>query len=128
MLTSHSLPRIWLICGALAAGSGTVMGALTAHLPDSAFAMGGRAMAHNAMDMQMWHGIALVALGLGMATRPNRLLLAGGTGLLVGMLLFCGGVYYTAFTGQRISHMAPTGGSLIILSWLALAAGWARRA
>ncbi|WP_230975384.1 DUF423 domain-containing protein [Acetobacter garciniae] len=128
MLTSHSLPRIWLICGALAAGTGTIMGALAAHLPDTAFGAGGRAMAHSAMDMQMWHGIALVALGQGTATRRNRLVLAGGTGLLVGMLLFCGGVYYTAFTGLRINHLAPTGGSLIILSWLALAAGWIRRA
>lgn len=104
------------------------MGALTAHLPDARFAEGGRVMARSAMDMQMWQGIALVALGLGLTQRLNRLLLAGGCGVLVGTLLFCAGVYDTAFTGHRGSHIAPTGGSILIASWLVLAAGWMRRA
>lgn len=105
-----------------------MMGAMAAHLPDSSFAAGGRVMAHSAVDMQMWQGIALTVLGLTLRDCRTRLLLAGGCGLLLGMLLFCGGVYYTAFTGHHAAHIAPTGGSLLILSWLALAAGWAFRA
>lgn len=128
MLTGPLLTRLWCICGALFVATGTIMGALTAHLPDAHFAEGGRAMARSAMDMQMWQGIALVALGLGLAQRTNRLLLAGGCGVVVGTFLFCAGVYDTAFTGHHGSHIAPTGGSILIGSWLVLAAGWMRRA
>jgi uncharacterized membrane protein YgdD (TMEM256/DUF423 family) len=104
------------------------MGALTAHLPDAHFAEGGRVMARSAMDMQMWQGIALLVLGLGLAERTNRIFIAGGSGgVLVGTLLFCAGVYNTAFTGHHGSHIAPIGGSILILSWLVLAAGWVRR-
>ncbi|MFT9189226.1 MAG: DUF423 domain-containing protein [Acetobacter orientalis] len=127
-LNTCFIPRLWRICGALLAASGTIMGALTAHLPDTRFAQGGRAMAHNAMEVQMWHALALVVLGLPLPQRPTRLLAAGGCGLLLGTLLFCGGVYYTAFTGQHAAHIAPTGGSLLIVSWCVLAASWAKRA
>lgn len=128
MLTGPFLTRLWRICGALLVATGTIMGALTAHLPDAHFAEGGRAIARSAMEMQMWQGLALVALGLGLTQRPNRLLLCGGCGVLVGTLLFCAGVYDTAFTGHHGSHIAPSGGSLLIASWLALAIGWMRRA
>lgn len=110
------------------AASGTIMGALTAHLPDTRFAEGGQAMAHNAMEVQMWHALALVALGLTIPHTVSTLVKLGGCGLLAGSLLFCGGVYYTAFTGHHAAHIAPTGGSLLIGSWCLLAAGWAKRA
>lgn len=128
MSFSLLLPRLWRICGGLLAATGTVMGALTAHLPDSAFAVGGRVMAHSGMEMQMWQGIALVALGLTAKPQAGRILLAGGCGLVLGTLLFCAGVYYTAFTGHHAAHVAPTGGSLLILSWLLLSVGWMCRA
>ncbi|WP_338331746.1 DUF423 domain-containing protein [Acetobacter sp. LMG 32666] len=127
MLTGPFLTRLWRICGALLIATGTIMGALTAHLPDAYFAEGGRIMARSAMDMQMWQGIALLALGLGLAGRTNRVLLVGGCGALVGTLMFCGGVYDTAFTGHHGNHIAPIGGSFLIVSWLVLAVGWMRR-
>ncbi|GAN67974.1 DUF423 domain-containing protein [Acetobacter orleanensis] len=126
MLSISSLPRSWRVCGALLAGSGVILGALIAHLPEADFGSGGRLMAHGAMEMQMWHGLALLMLGLTMREKPTKLLALGGCGLLLGTLLFCGGVYYTAFTGQHAAHVAPTGGSILILSWLTLAIGWLR--
>lgn len=128
MLFSPVIPRLWRICGALFAGTGTIMGALIAHMPDTRFGVGGRAMAHGAMEMQMWHALALIALGLTATQKPTRLLAIGGCGLLLGTVLFCGGVYYTAFSGHHAAHIAPTGGSILILSWLCLALGWALRA
>lgn len=83
-------------------------------------------MAHSALEMQMWHALALLALGLTTQGRPAKALALGGCGLLLGTLLFCGGVYFTAFTGAHAAHVAPTGGSLLILSWLCLAFGWLR--
>lgn len=128
-MTHSALPsRLYRSCGALVVACGVIMGALTAHLPETAFASGGRAMAHGAMEMQMWQGLALVALGLGTERLSSRLLRIGAAGILLGTLLFCGAVYYTAFTGHHAGHIAPTGGSLLILSWLCLALAWARGA
>ncbi|MBO6043688.1 MAG: DUF423 domain-containing protein [Acetobacter sp.] len=123
MSFSCILPRLWRVCGALIMATGTIMGALVAHLPEKDFAIGGRAIAHVAMNMQMWHGLALILLGF-IKAHAHRLLLIGGCGLLLGILLFCCSVYYTAFTGHHAAYMAPTGGSLLILSWFALALGW----
>ncbi|MBR2124457.1 MAG: DUF423 domain-containing protein [Acetobacter sp.] len=117
------LPRLWRVCGALALATGTIMGALIAHLPDKDFAHGGREIARVAMQIQMWHGLALILLGL-MHKSASLLLLIGGCGVLLGILLFCGSVYNTAFTGQH-AILAPVGGSLLILSWFILALGWA---
>lgn len=128
MLTSPLLPRLWRICGALLAGTGTILGALIAHLPDTRFGEGGRVMAHGAMEMQMWHALALLVLGLTCPQKPGRFMALGTCGLLLGTLLFCGGVYYTAFSGHHAAHIAPTGGSILILSWLCLAIGWMVRA
>ncbi|MBO1327028.1 DUF423 domain-containing protein [Acetobacter suratthaniensis] len=121
-------PRLYRTGGALVVACGVIMGALTAHLPETAFATGGRVMARGAMEMQMWQGLALVALGLGADRLSTRLLRIGAAGILLGTLLFCGAVYYTAFTGHHAGHVAPTGGSLLILSWLCLAFAWARGA
>ncbi|GBQ18321.1 DUF423 domain-containing protein [Acetobacter cibinongensis] len=128
MPSTFSFPRLWRISGALLAASGTIVGALTAHLPDARFAEGGRAIAHNAMEVQMWHALALLALGVSLSQRPTRLIAVAGCGLLLGTLLFCGGVYYTALTGHHAAHVAPTGGSLLIISWCTLAVAWALRA
>lgn len=121
-------PRLFRTCGALVVACGVIMGALTAHLPETAFATGGRTMAHGAMEMQMWQGLALVGLGLGAERFSSRLLRIGTAGILLGTLLFCGAVYYTAFTGHHADHVAPTGGSMLIASWLCLAFAWARGA
>ena len=121
-------PRLFRACGALVVACGVIMGALTAHLPETAFATGGRIMAHGAMEMQMWQGLALVALGLGAERFASRLMYLGTTGILLGTLLFCSAVYYTAFTGHHAGHVAPTGGSMLIVSWLCLAFAWARGA
>lgn len=121
-------PRLFRTCGALVVACGVIMGALTAHLPDTAFATGGRTMAHGAMEMQMWQGLALVGLGLEAERFSSRLLRIGTAGILLGTLLFCCAVYYTAFTGHHAGHVAPTGGSMLSASWLCLAFAWARGA
>ncbi|XP_055699001.1 transmembrane protein 256-like isoform X2 [Phlebotomus papatasi] len=40
---------------------------------------------------------------------------------LAGMSLFCGTLYYRSLTGnQRFKHLAPIGGSCLILGWLSI--------
>ncbi|MCX2564342.1 DUF423 domain-containing protein [Acetobacter thailandicus] len=119
------ITRIWCVCGALLAASAVIMSALAAHLPDEQLAQGGRAMLHNATDVQMWHALALISIGLRLPRHVPRLTLIAGFGLLTGTLMFVSGVCYTAFSGHRAFHIAPTGGSLLIISWCILAYSWA---
>ncbi|MFT8718602.1 DUF423 domain-containing protein [Acetobacter sp.] len=114
------IARIWRVLGALMASVALVMGALAAHLPAEKFGLPeGRDIMREAVQMQMWHGLALVALGLGLR-RPSRVQALAGSMMLPGALLFCGALYVTAFSGRHLGAIAPTGGSLLILSWLVL--------
>lgn len=84
----------------------------------------------SAAQILMVHAVALLAgaavVAAGLAWRP--LALAALAGVVVGALLFSGDVTLRAFAGHRIFPMAaPTGGSILILSWLAFAVAAAVR-
>lgn len=97
------------------------MGAVAAHLPAERFGLEtGRAVTQSAVEMQMWHALALLALGLGLR-QPSPAIQLAGCGLMAGTVIFCGTLYATAFSGHHFGSLAPTGGSLLIFSWLLLA-------
>jgi uncharacterized membrane protein YgdD (TMEM256/DUF423 family) len=50
-----------------------------------------------------------------------------GIGFAAGTLLFCGAVYALALTGTNLPGMAPTGGFLTMLGWIALGSNAFRR-
>lgn len=116
--------RFLLSLAAFAALTGVIAGAFVAHLPDHFFGEGGRDMARQAIQMEMWHALALLAIGVIMMQVGCRWLVSlAGCTMAAGMCIFCGAVYFTAFTGVHLGAVAPTGGSLLMLSWLLLAVG-----
>jgi len=123
MNTVFPLPQYkpWVAVGAVFALTGLIFGALAAHLPDHVFVGTGRAIAKSAIDMQMWHALALVALGL-----YGRFGYVCG-GFAVGTVVFCAPVYFTALTGLHPGPIAPTGGLILMGSWLWLAIACLRR-
>jgi len=79
----------------------------------------------SAGQMLLFHAAAViaasVALHSGLLFRP--LALAASIGLVVGAVLFSGDIAMRAFAGHRLFPMAaPTGGFVLIASWLGLAA------
>ena len=74
----------------------------------------------SAVQMQGWHALAIVAVGLlGTAAGwPGHL---AGALFLIGTALFCGAVYSPLFGGPSLGMTAPVGGTMLILGWLALA-------
>jgi uncharacterized membrane protein YgdD (TMEM256/DUF423 family) len=63
---------------------------------------------------------AVAATGQGLIPRPLGLIAAGG--LIIGAALFAGDLALRAFVGHRLFPMAaPTGGIVLIMSWLTLA-------
>lgn len=70
------------------------------------------------------HAPALLVLAL--LAPARRAATIGGALLVVGLALFCGDLFMRDITGNRLFPLAaPTGGSLMILGWLAVAlTGW----
>jgi uncharacterized membrane protein YgdD (TMEM256/DUF423 family) len=138
---SISLP--WLPIGAILGGLGVAAGAFAAHGLDKTFAekyrdappkiVAGREMPASwkylqdfktGAEYQMYHALALVAVGLAVRGGRSRLLDVAGWSFLLGIVLFSGSLYVLTLTGQtRWGMVTPFGGLLFLVGWAALA--WA---
>ncbi|MBU6457244.1 MAG: DUF423 domain-containing protein [Bradyrhizobium sp.] len=121
--------RILVVLAAIMGADGIALAAAAAHLPDAAH---NAAHLASASSMLLFHGIAVLAVvvlvergilrfGIGMAA---------AWGFVVAAALFAGDLTVRQYAGHRLFPMAaPTGGTLLILSWLAVAvaAAWPRR-
>jgi uncharacterized membrane protein YgdD (TMEM256/DUF423 family) len=112
------MQRIWIGLGALAGLGAVAMAAFAAHGIADASAL---RIVSSGVQMQGWHALALLAVGL-WAPRGGRLADAAGTAFAVGLVLFCGALYSLALTGASWGLVAPTGGILLMVGWLLLAA------
>ena len=79
-----------------------------------------------AVDYQFVPTAALLGCGILLQRRSTRFLRAAAWCFAAGMLLFCGSLYLLVIGGPRWlgvpwGMIAPLGGSLLILGWLALA-------
>lgn len=112
------------LTGPMGAG-GVALAAMAAHLPD-----GSRLLPASAM--LLFHACAV--LGTAALAERNvihaRIGLVAATGFVIAALLFSGDLALRQFAGHGLFPMAaPTGGTLLMASWLALglAAIWPRR-
>jgi uncharacterized membrane protein YgdD (TMEM256/DUF423 family) len=121
--------RPWFACGAVLGLLAVASAALTAHLPDRMLATDGRESLRSAVQILGWHAAALLAAALWLRETGLRRLvhLAAGC-FLVGTVCFCAGVIVPALGGPHLGLTAPTGGSLLMLGWLLLAASALRGA
>jgi uncharacterized membrane protein YgdD (TMEM256/DUF423 family) len=117
--------RILVVLAAIMGADGVILAALSAHLPD-ATRLG------SASSMLLFHAAAV----LGTVALVERGVIQLGIGLLaasgfvVAAALFATDLTLRQFADHSLFPMAaPTGGTLLILSWLALAvaAAWPRR-
>jgi len=112
------MQRLWITLGSLG-GLGTVaLAAVAAH------ALGGLApnavaMVRSGIEMQGWHSLALLAVGL-WAPRGGWLADAAGAAFSLGLLMFCGALYALGLGGISLGMIAPSGGIVLMLGWLLL--------
>jgi len=72
-----------------------------------------------ATRLLMFHALALLLLSAQIRQRPVLLLRWIALGMNLGVWLFCGALYALAFGAPRaLAHLAPIGGSALMLSWL----------
>ncbi len=112
------MERLWIGLGALAGLSAVAMAAMTAHGLE-AIGPARLQMARDAVQMQGWHALALLACGL-WARRGGVLSDWAGAAFSLGLLLFCGGVYALALGGVGLGAIVPAGGVLLMLGWALL--------
>lgn len=117
--------RILVILAALMGADGVILAALSVH-------QAGAERLASASAMLLFHAsavlgtIALTERGLVHA----RVGVAAALGFVVATALFAGDLTLRQYAGHRLfPYAAPTGGTLLILSWLALAvaAAWPRQ-
>ena len=117
--------RILVVLAALMGADGVILAAATAHQADAT-----RLAA--ASSMLLFHATAVLA-SVALAERGIvhvRIALAAAFGFVVAASLFAADLTLRQYAGHGLFPMAaPTGGTLLIASWLALAvaAAWPRR-
>ena len=123
-------PKGWIICGALLGAIGVSTGAYGAHgLEQRLIDQGSDAKEvvdamrsyDTAVRYQMYHALAIVAIGIMAGRRASRPLQTAGFGFLVGVVLFSGMIYAQVLLERAIHQLIPLGGGAFILGWCALA-------
>src|SRR5947207_13699059 len=124
MPTNTSSSNTWLIIAALLGGLAVVCGAFGAHALKARFTADHPMLANweTAARYQMYHALALLAVGLLAVGNPSRLLNLAGLCMTLGIVIFSGCLYALVLTGQRwLGAIVPLGGLLLILGWVLLA-------
>ncbi|UZE50278.1 DUF423 domain-containing protein [Rhodopseudomonas sp. P2A-2r] len=124
-MTRSGLFRILIILAGVMGVDGVILAAASAHQPDAA-------RLASASSMLLFHATAVlgaVAL-LERGVLHLQIGLSAAIGFVVAAALFAGDLTMRTYAGHGLFPMAaPTGGTLLIVSWLALAvaAAWPNR-
>jgi uncharacterized membrane protein YgdD (TMEM256/DUF423 family) len=117
--------RILIILAGIMGADGVVLAAASAHQADAS-------RLASASSMLLFHSSAVLA-AVALAERGVihvRTGIAAAFGFVIAAALFAGDLTLRQYAGHSLFPMAaPTGGTLLIVSWLvlALAAAWPRR-
>jgi uncharacterized membrane protein YgdD (TMEM256/DUF423 family) len=117
--------RILIVLAAVMGADGIMLAAASAHQPDAT-------RLASASSMLLFHALAVLA-AVALAERGVihiRIGLTAAWGFVIASALFAGDLTIRQYAGHGLFPMAaPTGGTLLIVSWIALAvaAAWPRR-
>ena len=124
-MTGSRLFRILVILAGIMGADGVILAAAAAHQGDATRLM-------PASSMLLFHATAILAVAA-LAERGIihlKIGIAAGFGFVIAAALFAGDLTMRQYAGHSLFPMAaPTGGTLLIVSWLllAVAAAWPRR-
>ena len=119
------LLRILVILAGIMGADGVILAAASAHQPDAS-------RLASASSMLLFHSSAVLAV-VALAERGvihARIGIAAGFGFVIATALFAGDLTLRQYAGHGLfPFAAPSGGTLLIISWLvlAVAAAWPRR-
>jgi uncharacterized membrane protein YgdD (TMEM256/DUF423 family) len=113
------MTKFWFVLAAAFGFLSVALGALGAHSLKSILDEYGRSIFEKAVLYQMFHAMALFAVGLVQLTVKSASLLTAGCLFSVGIFLFSGSLYLLAITGMRwLGAITPFGGISFLLGWI----------
>jgi uncharacterized membrane protein YgdD (TMEM256/DUF423 family) len=129
MLRSGFTPRLFLAVGAVLGGSAVGVGAFATHALSKALDNNALSLIRTATQYQMYHALALLAVGLLSLWQkePSLALKISGSAFIIGVLGFSGSLYglsYVSLVHTSISwlgFLTPVGGLFLLMGWGALA-------
>lgn len=109
----------WLGMAALLGGLAVAAGAFGAHALEDRLSSHYLTVYQTAVQYQMYHALALLAVALLGAVLPDAAWLRPGAwAFLVGIVLFSGSLYALVFSGVRMLGMiTPIGGVAFLVGW-----------
>jgi len=118
----------WLAIGALFGLASVALGAFGAHGLKTSLRAGDLTPQEQTQRLdnwevaaryQMYHGLALLAVGLLAAHRPRRLWSVAAAAFTAGVLIFSGCLYAYVLSGAKLwALIVPVGGVLLLVGWL----------
>lgn len=116
------MDRVFFLAGALSGLIAVAAGAFAAHGLRHQLAPDQLAVFETGARYQMYHALALLAVGWANTRWPGPPAVWAGWLFLVGTLIFSGSLYALALTGLRwLGAITPAGGLCFLGGWLCLA-------
>jgi uncharacterized membrane protein YgdD (TMEM256/DUF423 family) len=110
--------KFWLISSAISGFLSVALGALGAHSLKNILDEYGRSIYEKAVLYQMFHTIALLAVGVLQHLTKDTSFSIAGWGFWIGILLFSGSLYGLATTGIKwLGVITPIGGIAFLFGW-----------
>lgn len=117
------LSKAFLCAGAISGFIAVALGAFGSHGLKGKLSETSLSAWDTAVQYHFYHTLALLAVAILLQrTAATPWLTASGSLLLVGLLMFCGSLYWLALGGPRLlGPITPLGGLCFMLAWVSLA-------
>ena len=116
--------RLFYVLGSFCAFLAVALGAFGAHGLKGHLSADLLAAFEVGVRYQMYHALALFAVGFACSRWPGAIVTASGYLFIVGIVLFSGSLYALTVTGLRwLGAITPLGGLAFLAGWVCLA--WA---
>jgi uncharacterized membrane protein YgdD (TMEM256/DUF423 family) len=110
--------KIWLISASLFGFLSVALGAFGAHSLKNVLNEYGKSIYEKAVLYQMFHSMALLAVGILQHLFKGISFSPAGVGFFIGILLFSGSLYVLAITGIKwLGALTPIGGIAFLFGW-----------
>ena len=120
------LAKFFLLFASISGGLAVILGAFGAHALKNQLSAHLLSAYETAVQYQSIHTLALLALGvlLVKVESVSRAFAVAGFAWVIGIVLFCGSLYWLALGGPRwLGPITPLGGLCFIVAWVSFAVG-----
>ncbi len=112
------MAKFWLLAAVIFGFLSVALGAFGAHSLKNLLDEYGRSIYEKAVLYQMFHTVALLAVGVMQHLDKEASFSPAGWGFLIGILFFSGSLYLMAVTGAKwLGVLTPVGGVAFLFGW-----------